>query len=225
MTKNGNGFTARSFDLLDALAHDNSKDWFDAHRADFDEYVREPFAAFLEALTEQLSGSDIALQGSAATMFRQARDVRFSDDKRPYSELVSGLLTETGDKNEAGRLAYLELDADGGRIGGGMHRPKAKDLAPVRQRMIDEPDAFQSVLDTLHDADTDFEHGDAVETMPRCFSDHSDHRYADIIRLKQLLAMRPIPKTAWLDDTAADRAVEAIHALAAFYEFIEAAHR
>lgn len=223
MTKNGTGFTARSFELLDGLADNNNRDWYDEHRDDFDEYVRDPFATFLEDLTARLANSDIALIGSSATMFRQARDVRFSNDKSPYSESVSGLMTESGDKNEAGRIAYLELDAEGGCIGGGMHRPKAKDLAPVRHRIIGEPDAFQSVLDTLHRADCEFEHGDAVETMPRGFSDHSNHRYADIVRLKQLLAMRPIPKTAWIDDSAVDRAVEAVLALAAFYEFIEAA--
>ena len=59
-------------------------------------HVREPFAAFLEDVTERLAGTEIALQGSADTMFRQARDVRFSPDKRPHSVSVTGLLTQSG---------------------------------------------------------------------------------------------------------------------------------
>jgi uncharacterized protein (TIGR02453 family) len=121
MTEHTLRFTPRSFELLEELDQNNTKEWFAQHRDEFQMQVREPFAAVLEDLTERLSGTDIALKGGADTMFRQARDVRFSPDKRPYSVTVSGLLTPTGTKNEGGRLAYVELTADGGRIGGGMH--------------------------------------------------------------------------------------------------------
>lgn len=61
---------------------------------------------------------------------------------------MSGLLTQSGSKHEGGRLAYVELNA--GRIGGGMHQPTAKDLEPVRRRIIDEPDEFDRVLKVLN---------------------------------------------------------------------------
>jgi uncharacterized protein (TIGR02453 family) len=220
MTNNSIGFTPRSFELLEALAQNNDKQWFAQHRDEFQMQVRDPFAAFLEDLTERLSGTEIALQGSADTMFRQARDVRFSPDKRPYSVSVSGLLTPSGSKNEVGRLAYVELQADGGRIGGGMHQPTAKDLEPVRRRIIDEPDEFDRVLEVLNNADVVIEHTSAVQSMPRGFSEHAGHRHADVIRLKQLLAMRTIPKPAWIDDSAAEQATEAVLALQSLYEFI-----
>lgn len=85
VTENSIRFTPRSFERLEALAQNNDQLWFAQHRAEFQMQVREPFAAFLEDVTERLSGTEIALQGSAETMFRQARDVRFSPDKRPYS--------------------------------------------------------------------------------------------------------------------------------------------
>ncbi len=59
--------------------------------------------------------------------------------------------------------------------------------------------------------------------MPRGFADHSEHRHADIIRLKQLIAKRTLLKTAWLNITAADRAVETIEALSVFYHFVDGA--
>lgn len=223
MTKNSIRFTPRSFELLEALAQNNDKQWFAQHRDEFQMHVREPFAAFLEDVTERLSGTDIALQGSADTMFRQARDVRFSPDKRPYSVSVSGLLTQSGSKREGGRLAYVELNADGGRIGGGVHQPTAKDLEPVRRRIIDRPDEFDRILDVLNQAGVEIEHSNAVHSMPRGFSDHSGHRHADVIRLKQLLAMRTIPTPAWIDGSAAEQATEAVIALQSLYEFIGSA--
>lgn len=223
MSQGHSRFTEESFELLAALARNNDKGWYTKHRHDFDACVRQPFADFLLELTERLSGTDIALKGDGSTMFRQARDVRFSNDKRPYSESVSGLLTLTGTKHGPGRLAYVELDADGGRIGGGMHQPSAKDLEPVRRRIVDEPDEFHRVLETLMAADVDIERTNAVETMPRGFADHANHRFADIVRLKQLLAMRPIPVSAWIDASAVESAAEAVIALAALYSFIEKA--
>lgn len=225
MTKDSTGFTPRSFELLEALAQNNDKQWFAQHREEFKTHVREPFAAFLEDVTDRLSGTEIALLGSAHTMFRQARDIRFSPDKRPYSVSVSGLLTESGSKNEGGRLAYVELKAGGGRIGGGMHQPAAKDLEPVRRRIIDEPDEFDRVLEVLNEADLVIEDTSAVKSMPRGFSQHGGHQHADVIRLKQLLAMRTIPKPAWIDNSAADRATEAVLALQSLYEFIGSARR
>jgi uncharacterized protein (TIGR02453 family) len=221
MTEHTLRFTPRSFELLEELDQNNTKEWFAQHRDEFQMQVREPFAAVLEDLTERLSGTDIALKGGADTMFRQARDVRFSPDKRPYSVTVSGLLTPTGTKKEGGRLAYVELTADGGRIGGGMHQPTAKDLEPVRRRIIDQPDEFDRVIDVLHEASVLIDHSNAVQSMPRGFSEHADHRHADVIRLKQLLAMRTIPTPAWIDGSVAECAAEAVLALQTLYEFIE----
>jgi uncharacterized protein (TIGR02453 family) len=206
--------------LLEGLAKNNNKQWFAQNRDAFQVQVREPFAAFLEDLTERLSGTEIALQGSADTMFRQARDVRFSPDKRPYSVSVSGLLTQSGTKHEGGRLAYVELTASGGRIGGGMHRPTAKDLEPVRRRIIDEADEFDRVLSVLDKADVVIEDSPAVSSMPRGFSEHAGHRHTDIVRLKQLLAMRAIPRSAWIDASAVEQATQAVLALESLYEFI-----
>jgi uncharacterized protein (TIGR02453 family) len=223
MTTNSNGFTPRSFELLEGLAQNNTKQWFAQHRDEFQLHVREPFAAFLEDLTDRLSGTEIALKGGADTMFRQARDVRFSPDKRPYSESVSGLLTQSGSKNEGGRLAYVELTADGGRIGGGLHQPTARDLEPVRRRIIDEPDEFDRVLDVLNQADVVIDDSNAVRSMPRGFSEHAGHRHAHVIRLKQLLAMRTMQQPEWIDGSAAEHATEAVLALQSLYEFIGSA--
>ncbi|MGF1503164.1 MAG: DUF2461 family protein [Paracoccaceae bacterium] len=42
-------YSPRSFALLEALEADNSKAWYDAHRAEFAVHLLDPFAATLEA--------------------------------------------------------------------------------------------------------------------------------------------------------------------------------
>lgn len=64
-------------------------------------HLQDPFEALLEGVTAKLAGTEIPLKGGRQTTFRMNRDVRFSNDKRPYHEHVSGVLTPSGTKAEA----------------------------------------------------------------------------------------------------------------------------
>jgi uncharacterized protein (TIGR02453 family) len=220
VSRSGNGFTETSFDWFAGLRADNSTEWFAAHRDTYEDYVREPFVGLLEELTVALSGTSMPLRGGPRTMFRINRDLRFTDDPRPYSEQVSGLLTPNGTKDESGPLLYLMVGADGGMVGGGMHRPKAAALKPIRQRILDEPERWDDVVIALHAVDADLDRSEAVKTMPRGFAHAADHRHADVIALTQLVAFRELPKTAFLDDTVVDRVLEYADGVAPLYRFI-----
>lgn len=220
MSAEGNGFTAKTFAFFEGLEQDNSKTYMDANRDDFDRYVHGPFAALLDEVTARLAGSEMPLRGGAATMFRINRDLRFTKDKRPYSESVSGLLTETGTKDESGKIAYVQLSSSGGMATGGMWKPKAAQLAPVRQRIIDDADQFDEVLAGIAERGLELDSSDSVKTMPRGFGDYGDHRHAAVLRMKSLLLTLDIPKSAFLDDTAAERVAEHVMAMAPLNEFI-----
>ncbi len=216
------GFSDATFAFLRGLRDNNDRDWFAAHRDAWASEVRDPFAGFLEEVTERLAGGPMPLVGGRATMFRLQRDLRFSKDKRPYSESASGLLTLSGTKDEGGPLAYLELGPDGGRVGGGLHRPSSSDLAPVRQRILDEPEAFDAVLAALGTVGMAIDEESKVKTMPRGFTAHRDHRHAEFVRCQQLVAMRPLPVAAWLDGRVVGLVVEAVErGLLPLYRFLD----
>ena len=151
MSASGLGFTEKSFELLGALEQreNNNKDWFDEHRPEFEERLLEPFAAMLEQASERIDGRKIQVQGSRKTMFRMNRDVRFSDDKRPYKHSVSGLMTPSGTKDEASGVIYAEISPKGGMLGGGFYKPSTERLNEIRDRIIEEPSRFGKVLDEL----------------------------------------------------------------------------
>lgn len=69
--------------FLRALARDNTRDWFHAHKADYDAKLRDPAMALLGELAPQLA----TRTGYPVTtkLFRAHRDVRFSKDKTPYN--------------------------------------------------------------------------------------------------------------------------------------------
>lgn len=197
--------TAKSFALLEGLAADNSKEWFDAHREDVRSYLLEPFAAALLAISARLVGTDAPLQGSEATMFRMNRDVRFSKDKRPYKESVSGLLTPSGTKKEDGGLVYVELGVDGGWCGGGFYKLPTKALNVIRDRMVERPDEWETTRRTIAKRGGEPMRTDALKRMPRGYEDHADSALAGDLRLKSLIVRADLPKSAWLDGTAPER--------------------
>jgi uncharacterized protein (TIGR02453 family) len=221
MSASGLGFTEKSFDLLEALSKDenNNKEWYDEHREEVQEKLLSPFAAMLEAATTKLNESGIGLKGGENTMFRMNRDVRFSKDKRPYKDSVSGMLTPSGTKAEKAGVVYLELAADGGWIGGGFYKLPTDDLNRIRDKIIEHPDAFAKVLGDIHKRDLDFERIDPLKSMPRGYSAHDDHPHVDYLKLRNLLLRTDLPKKAWLDDSVVDRLVEHAEACTGVIEF------
>ena len=200
-------FTRKSFDLLEGLAANNNKDWYDEHRKDFEAYLRGPFAEVLELASDCLSEAPVPLVGSAKTMFRQNRDVRFSKDKSPYSTQVSGLLTPSGTKAEKEGLIFLLLDTSGGMLACGFHQLKAAELAPIRDRIIEESKAFSDVLKNIDKAGLSLSDEDKLKSMPRGYEDYSDHEHSEYLRLKSLIVSTPLPKSAWLEADIVDRIV------------------
>ncbi len=192
--------TQKSFELLAELEENNSKEWFDAHREEMKEYVQAPFEQMLAAATEALAGTAMPFKGSEKTMFRMNRDVRFSKDKSPYNPQVSGLLTPSGTKNEAGGLVYVQMDKEGGMMACGHYKLSASELAPLRDKIIEQPEKFAAVLESLGAAGLELSREDSLKSMPRGYSDYDEHEYADYLKLKTLVVMQPITKKAWYDE-------------------------
>lgn len=69
--------------FLNALSRDNTRDWFLAHKTEYDTKLRDPAKALLDAMSPKIA----KLAGCAVTpkLFRAHRDVRFSKDKTPYT--------------------------------------------------------------------------------------------------------------------------------------------
>lgn len=205
ISANGNGFTKASFTWLADLESDNSTTWFHEHRGDYTRLVELPFVELLEDVTGRLRGTAVPLLGGRATTFRINRDVRFSSDKSPYNTTRSGLLTRGGTKAESGGLVYVQLDATGGLVAAGLYRPPTARLEPLRQSMLEDPDAFLRMESELRAAGHELDRSEVVKTMPRGYAEHADHPLAEHLRLKQLIVNQELPRSCWLDDTVAER--------------------
>lgn len=81
------GFPEKTVSFLRDLAANNNREWFAAHKAEYETAVLEPAKAFVRAMGERLRRLSPGIKAEPRTdgsLFRLYRDTRFSLDKSPY---------------------------------------------------------------------------------------------------------------------------------------------
>ena len=171
-----NGFPPDAFTWFAGLQADNSKAWFHAHRATYDEAVRGALEALLEELADELGG--------IVKLFRQHRDTRFSADKSPYKTTTYGLIAQRPDDLPA---LYAQLSAQGLFAGSGYHVLAPDQLERFRAAIADDASgpALEDAIATAHAAGIET-FGEALKTAPRGYP--RDHPRAVFLRHKALIA-------------------------------------
>lgn len=105
-----NGFPKEYFSFFNNLKKNNSKQWFEKHRGEYDEFVMHPAREFVTGMGEKLR--KIAPEVNAIpkinkSLFKINRDVRFSKDKSPYKTYMGIWLWEGDRKRMESSGFYL----------------------------------------------------------------------------------------------------------------------
>lgn len=117
------GFPTKTTTFLKNLSRYNSKEWFDANRADYESYWLAPAKEFVIAAGEALQKvAPVEYQPKVnGSIFRVNRDIRFSQDKSPYKDHLDFWFWE-GERKAAVSGFYLRVTATKTGIGVGAHR-------------------------------------------------------------------------------------------------------
>ncbi|RLV47898.1 DUF2461 domain-containing protein [Nocardioides mangrovicus] len=169
------GFPVAALDFYDDLELDNTRSFWTAHKAIYDEAVRAPMVALTQALEKEFG---------AAKIFRPYRDVRFAKDKTPYKThqgAYVGVAPATG--------WYVQVGAPGVRVGAGFYGADAPTLARIRAAIDDDRTGpeLEAMLRRLERKG--FERGgDRLKTSPRDYD--RDHPRIDLLRHRSLVMGR-----------------------------------
>lgn len=175
-----------AFSFLRRLAENNNREWFAAHRAEYDE-VRELWLEELGRLIARLSVHDprVARITPKQAAYRIYRDTRFSADKTPYKTYFSAAFPVLGRRDErAGYYIQMDDRSDDCGLYGGMYCLDSAQLRKMRHAIVDNIDEFRGILaePELCRLYGDLWVGPALKTVPNGWpKDHSD---ADLLRLK-----------------------------------------
>ncbi|HXA59317.1 MAG TPA: DUF2461 domain-containing protein [Streptosporangiaceae bacterium] len=175
------GFPDEAFEFFAGLAEDNSKAYWEANRATYESTVKGPLQALLDEFEPEFGTGKI---------FRIHRDVRFSKDKSPYK-------TQQGAHAAGG--CYLQLDADGLMVAGGMYGPSSEQIARYRAAVDEEKSgqALVAIVGTLRAEGFEIA-GEMLKTRPRGVPD--DHPRLELLRHRSLYAHRGWPADPWMRD-------------------------
>ena len=143
------GFPRGATKFLGALARNNSKTWFDKHRATYEEDVLEASREFVIDLGAKLRRLRPHLQVDPRTNYgvkRINRDIRFSRDKKPYKDHQTLWWWEGADK-EGSPGYWFDLHPKTVILAVGLYMAQPKVLARFREAVID--DSRGSALDRM----------------------------------------------------------------------------
>jgi len=228
-------FTPATFKFLRGLARHNERDWFQAHKAMYEEHVKEAslrlirdLAAPLVKLSPQLVADARPIGGS---LFRIYRDTRFSANKAPYKTHIGISFFHAATKGTARGLAgnaamgrldapvlYLHVEPGGCFAGGGIWHPQAPTLKRLRDFMTDNPRSWQR-LSTAKSFTRYFElGGETLARPPRGYP--ADHPLLADLKRKDIVASCELTEREVLSPALASTLVERFRAMRPLLEWL-----
>jgi uncharacterized protein (TIGR02453 family) len=136
------GFPRQGLDFLARLRANNTKAFFDEHRAAYESALLGPARAFVVALGEELRArvspairAEPRVDGS---ILRMNRDLRFSPERAPYKDHLHLVFWE-GEAHSRERPCFsVRLRPEGIGLGAGIARLEREALAAYRAAVVDE---------------------------------------------------------------------------------------
>jgi uncharacterized protein (TIGR02453 family) len=186
-------FSDQTLKFLRALKRNNRREWFNAHKDEYEEHVRQPMAAMVERLAEDFRAFAPELVASPkVSMYRIYRDTRFSENKTPYKTHVAAVFPTRGLSKHEGAGLYFHISPEEVWVGGGMYSPQPAQLYAVREhiagnvrelRKIVESPGFRRHVGQLE--------GEKLTRVPRGFA--KDHEAAEYLKHRHFIAGAGFP--------------------------------
>jgi uncharacterized protein (TIGR02453 family) len=147
------GFRPAALRFLRGLARQNTKPWFEANRAVYENEVRNPLRALVEEMDVRLAAIAPEIVGDPQrSVFRIHRDIRFSQDKSPYKTNAGCWFahrdagSRVGQESEGGSAGfYFHLEPGSCFVAGGLWMPPRPSLQRIREAIVRAPGALESV--------------------------------------------------------------------------------
>jgi uncharacterized protein (TIGR02453 family) len=137
--------------FLAELADNNNRAWFVMNKPRYD-ILRAEFLELVTDLIDEIAKFDPAVAGCnpRKALFRINRDLRFTNDKRPYKTTFSAAITASGLKKPSqggGPAYYFHFDANGMLlIAGGEYLPPPARLRAIRHHILTDSEGLTSAL-------------------------------------------------------------------------------
>jgi len=139
-------FTDAFLTFFQQLAEHNTSEWFADNRSTYEREVKKPFLALVQDLIALAHKDDPrVVMRPIDSVFRINRDIRFSNDKRPYKEHMAAVVSRHGKKSQL-PCFYFQLGHSEVWCGGGSYELDKEALARVRSEIFYNTEQWRALL-------------------------------------------------------------------------------
>ncbi|MEI6684345.1 MAG: DUF2461 domain-containing protein [Bacteroidota bacterium] len=179
-------------DFLSQLEINNNRDWFHAHKDQYDA-AKQEVESYVNSVIHLIAGFDESVRFVEAKecMFRIFRDVRFAKDKSPYKTNMGAWITQAGRKG-TGPGYYIHLQPHGSFLSAGVYMPEPEQLKKMRKEIYYNISEFQAILDDkkLRKYCDGLSEIEKVKTAPKDFP--KDFAEIDLLKHKHYILTYPV---------------------------------
>ncbi len=194
-----NSVMIKVLNFLSELSRNNNREWFHANKKWYEE-SRDKFLFITEVMINEIRKFDQEIPAVSAKdcMFRIFRDVRFSNDKRPYKTNFGSFITKGGRKGNYPGY-YFHIEPGDSFLAGGIYMPPAEPLKAVRDYMAEHGDEFLKIINEPKFKGTFPEmYDDKLKTAPKGYP--KDHEYINLLRYKSFIFSKRMSKEEIVSD-------------------------
>lgn len=217
-------FSPQLFTFLEELKANNNRDWFEANRHRYVEFVREPMLAFIAAFRPRLANISSYLiadpKPNGGSMLRLYRDLRFSKSKEPYKPMAAAYFWhQAGKENLPG--IYLHLDTKDCYLALGLWRPATAIRRDVTDAIANRPEDWKRATgDRQFKAKTKLS-GESLVKLPKQYD--PEHPFAEDLRRKDFIASANFTQQQVCAKDFLDRVESICQSAKPFMEFLTTA--
>ncbi len=184
------GWPVEAIEFYEGLQADNTKTYWQEHKAVYERCVKGPMDELLAELADDFGPGRV---------FRPYRDVRFSKDKTPYKLNCAAHL----------RDGYISVSAEGLFVGSGLYNPERDQLQRFRAAVDEaEPGSeLAAIVATLRVDGYDIAAHEVLRTAPKGYA--KDHPRVELLKHKGVVMSKFWPVGAWLGTSKAKDRVTA----------------
>lgn len=215
-------FTRQTFAFLDALAENNSREWFEEHKQEYEDFVRTPALDFIGDMSDEMPAISRHFLAQpkkvGGSLMRVQRDTRFSRDKTPYKTNIGIQFRHEVGKDVHAPGYYLHIEPGGCFLGIGLWRPEPDALFKIRRAIVEHPDAWLAARDDKGFREHFAPEGDALANAPRGFA--KDHPLVEDLKRKDFIGMAALSKAEATSKTLRPLVVERFRQAAPYMGFL-----
>lgn len=209
-----------TLDFLGELKRNNKKEWLEKNKSAF-EKAKLDFEIFISGLFFELAKINKNLVGvdPKKCIFRIYRDVRFSKNKEPYKSNFGAAISESGKTMEAA-LFYIHLEpGNNSFIAGGRYMPDSTSLKKLREKILENPNAFKKIISEKKFKSLFSELSDLkVKTVPRGYA--KTHPEIELLKYTSYIVEKKIDDKMLVSKEFQKLCVEAYKVLFPFIKYL-----